>query len=163
MKHQKIIPITFERIEIERLRQKFERLFTALEESIEAESLELLGTFLPSVDLKETEKAVFISVELAGVKPDDVNLTVNSKEVCIEGIRKISKHTQKAVSHFCCERQYGKFRRVIQLRWAINLKETTAELNDGLLEIYLPKLIDRRGKALKIPINTIETESKGKR
>ena len=153
-----MIPIGFERGEIERLRRKFERLFTVLEESLEAESLEFFGAFLPSVDLKENEKAVFICIELAGVRASDINLTVNSKEVCIEGIRKTSKHTQKAVSHFCCERQYGNFRRVIQLRWAIDVNEATAELKDGLLKIHLPKLIDRRGKAVKIPVKTVEGE-----
>lgn len=158
MKRQKMIPIGFERIEIERLRQKFERLFAVLEDSIEAESLEVFGAFLPQVDLRESDAAIFICVELAGVKSEDINLTVNSKEVCIEGIRKTSKQTQKAVSHFCCERQYGKFRRVIQLRWAINLTKATAELNDGLLEIHLPKLIDRRGKNVKVPIKITEGE-----
>ncbi len=150
-----MIPVGIEKVEIERLRQKFERLFTGLEESIEAESLEYFGTFLPAVDLKETEDAIFICVELAGITPNDINLVVNSKEICIEGIRKTSKQTQKAISHFCCERQYGKFRRVIQLRWAVSLKDATAELKNGLLEIYLPKLIDRRGKAVKIPINVV--------
>lgn len=151
-----MIPIGFERVEIERLRQKFERLFSVLEESIEADSLEVFGAFLPAVDLRETEKAVFICVELAGVKSEDINLFVNSKELCIEGVRKTSKRTQKAISHFCCERQYGKFRRVIQLRWAIDLKDANAELKNGLLEIYLPKLADRRGKVVKIPINAVE-------
>jgi HSP20 family protein len=158
MKRQKMIPIGFERVEVERLRQKFERLFAVLEDSIEAESLEVFGAFLPPVDLREGEKAIFICIEIAGVKPDEIILTVNSKEVYIEGIRKTSKQTQKAVSHFCCERQYGKFRRVIQLRWAIDLKGATAELKDGLLEIYLPKLVDRRGKNVKVPIKIIEGE-----
>lgn len=158
MKRQKMIPIGFERAEIERLRQKFERLFAVLEDSIEAESLEVFRAFLPPVDLREGDKAIFICIELAGVSADEINLTVNSKEVCIEGIRKTSKQTQKAISHFCSERQYGKFRRIIQLRWAVNLKEATAELKNGLLEIYLPKLIDRRGKNVKIPIKIIEGE-----
>lgn len=147
-----MIPIGFERIEFERLRQKFERIFNVLEESLEAESMEFPGAFLPPVDIRETDKAVFISTELAGVKLSDINLTINSKEICIEGIRKTSKRTQQAVSHFCCERQYGKFRRIIYLRWAINLTEATAALKNGLLEIYLPKLIDRRGKSVKIPV-----------
>lgn len=153
-----MIPIGFERIEIERLRQKFERLFAVLEDSIEAESLEVFGSFLPPFDLRESETAVFICVELAGVKSEDINLTISSKEVCIEGIRKTSKQTQKAVSHFCCERQYGNFRRVIQLRWAIDLTKASAQLNNGLLEIYLPKLVDRRGKTVKVPIKIVEGE-----
>lgn len=156
MNRQKMIPIGLERAEIERLRQRFERLFSALQESIEADALETYGTFLPPVDICEAEHGIYIYLELAGVSPEEINLTINAGELLIEGIKPASRRTQKkAVSHFCCERQYGKFRRRIKLRWAIDLNETSATLENGMLEVYLPKIADRRGKTVKIEIENL--------
>lgn len=152
MTRQKLIPFGLDRAEIERLQKRFERLFSVLQESLEAEALETYGAFLPAVDIFETDQAVYISVELAGVRTDQIKLTVSARELVVEGVKNASQRTQKAASHSCCERLYGKFRRRIQLRWAINLTETSAELKNGLLEIHLPKLVDRRGQTVTVPI-----------
>lgn len=148
--------VSLEKIELRRLHERVERLFGALEEALESESSDFYDTFSPSVDLCENETQVQIAVELPGVKSEDINLTVTAKDVTIAGTKNHSPKTKKALSHFCCERQYGKFQRRIGLRWAININETTAELIEGTLKITLPKLIDRRGKSVKIPIKSEE-------
>jgi HSP20 family protein len=145
---------SLEKIELRRLYRKVERLFGALEEALESESSDYFDTFSPAVDLCENKEMVQVAVELPGVKSEDINLTVTAKDITIEGYKNHSPTTEKAISHFCCERQYGKFQRRIQLRWAININETTAELKDGTLKVTLPKLIDRRGKSVTIPIKS---------
>lgn len=155
----KMIPtsaVRTERFELRRLKEKLERLFSTLEEAIEIEASDSFNTFSPSVDLRENADAVVISIELPGVKPEDINLSVTSKDICIEGEKKHSGETDKAISHFCCERQYGKFSRRINLRWSININETRAELKEGTLSVHMPKLVDRRGKSINIPIETQE-------
>lgn len=152
MKRPGMIPIGFERAEIERLRQKFESLLAVLEESLDAGSMEFYGAFLPVIDLRENDKAIMISVELPGIKPQNITLKANSKEITIEGIRDSDAVAERIVSHYCCERRFGEFRRSIQLRWAVDLSGAKAVLTDGLLEIYLPKLVERRGKIVKIDI-----------
>ncbi len=141
-----------EKLELKRLQERVERLFLVLQESIEIEELNSPNAFSPPIDLCETDDAVCISVELPGLEPEDINLVVTAKDLIIEGEKKHSPNTKKAISHYCCERQYGKFQRNIQLRWAINIKDTTANLKDGTLNIHLPKLNDRRGKSVKIQI-----------
>lgn len=163
MKRHQIVPFGFERPEIERLRKKFERLFSVLQEAAEAESLESYGAFHPCVDLRETADSIKIDVELAGVDPEKLSISANSREVIIEGVRNRSKETESGVSHFCCERQYGKFRRAVPLRWAIDLSKTSALLENGLLQIVLPKLADRRGRSVKIPVNVISSDESKKR
>lgn len=148
--------VSLEKIQLRRLLERVERLFGVLEEALESESSDYYDSFSPSVDLCENKEKVQVSVELPGVKSEDVNLTVTAKEITIEGKKKHSPTTHKALSHFCCERQYGKFQRRIGLRWAININETSAELKDGILKITLPKLIDRRGKSVNIPIKSEE-------
>lgn len=148
--------VTLEKIELRRLHEKVERLFGALEEALESESTGLFDSFSPAVDLCENKKLVEVLVELPGITIDEINLTVTAKDIIIEGEKKHSPNTKKAISHFCCERPYGKFHRRIQLRWAININKTTAELKNGILKILLPKLNDRRGQSVKIPIKSVE-------
>lgn len=155
----KMIPVSDvrpERLELKRLQSRVERLFSALEEVIESGSGESLSSISPTIDLCETPEVIRVSVELPGVPPENINLNVTAKDICIEGEKKHSQITEKATSHFCCERQYGIFKRRINLRWAININETTAELKDGTLTIRLPKLTDRRGKSVRIPIESKE-------
>ncbi len=155
----KMIPVPGTNVEIaelKRLQRRVERLFSALEEALELETAERFSAFSPPVDLYETDDSVLISIELPGVEADDINLVATAKDLTIEGVKKQSGATHKAVSHFCCERQFGKFRRRINLRWAININETSSELKNGSLKIRLPKLVDRRGKSVKIPVEDVE-------
>lgn len=147
---------TSEKIELRRLHERVERLFGALEEILESENSDFFDSFSPSVDLCENKETIEVSVELPGVQNADINLNVTAKAITIEGLKNHSPTTKKAISHLCCERQYGKFQRRIQLHWPININETTAELKDGTLKITLPKLIDRRGKSVTIPIRSEE-------
>ena len=148
--------VSVETVELRRLQRRVERLFSVLEEALEIEASETLNAFCPKIDLRETNNAVIVSAELPGVRLEDVDLTVTSKGICIEGEKRYPGNTQKAISHFCCERQYGKFKRRISLRWAININETSAEIKNGTLFICLPKLTDRRGKSVKVPIANSE-------
>lgn len=147
-----------EMLELQRLRAKVERLMSALDEALETESSDSFDSFSPAVDISENKDLVCVWVELPGVPKDSVELTVSAKEVLIEGEKKHSENTEKAISHFCCERMYGRFRRRILLRWAVNIKEVHAELKEGVLMIRLPKLIDRRGKSVRVDVIEEELE-----
>ncbi len=145
-----------ETTELRRLQRRVERLFSALEEALEIESTDSFNSFSPTIDLCESENEVVVTVELPGVLAGDLELRVTAKDICIKGEKKHPRCPEKAISHFCCERLYGLFQRRINLRWAININKTTAELKDGMLLIHMPKLTDRRGKSVKIPIKVEE-------
>ncbi|MEZ5346255.1 MAG: Hsp20/alpha crystallin family protein [Pyrinomonadaceae bacterium] len=145
--------VKFEAAELRKIQQRVEKLFSVLEESLEFEGTKACGTFTPSIDLCETEEAICIAIDMPGIEPEDIELTVTSKDICIRGEKRHGTTTSKATSYICCERQFGKFQRHINLRWAININETTAELVNGTLRVLMPKLIDRRRRSIKIPIN----------
>ncbi len=150
-------PVRLENLELSRIKERTARLFAALEEALESESPNSFDSFSPAIDICESENSVRVSVELPGVLAEDISLMVSAKEVVIEGDKKQSVNSaSKAISHYCCERSYGRFRRTLGLRWAINIKETSASLSGGTLHINLPKLEDRRGKLVKIPIEVSE-------
>lgn len=143
-----------EKLELQRLKSRVERLVLALEEALEEESSDGYDTFLPPVDIFENGGGVTVLVELPGVPASTIELTVSAKDIVIEGEKSHSTKTRRSASHFCCERRYGRFHRRILLRWAVNINEVRAELKDGVMCITLPKLVDRRGKSVRVSIKS---------
>ena len=146
-----------ERLELQRLTERIGRLFSVLQEAAEAQLPAVAGAWSPPVDLCETTNAIYVRIELPGVRAAQVNIGLNSSKLRICGEKKKRQTRQRIVSHLCSERTYGNFERVVPLRWTISVKDATAELANGLLVIRLPKIQERRGSEFKVPIT--ETES----
>lgn len=145
-----------ERIELKRLTDRIGRLYSVLNEASEVEAAPLAGAFVPPVDVCETSDRVCIRVELPGMKASEIKIALNGAKIRICGEKKRRNPRQRILSHLCSERNYGRFNRVVPLRWTISIKETSAELKDGVLLIHLPKIIDRRGSEYRIPITEID-------
>jgi len=134
-----------ERLELQRLRDRVGRLFAALQEATEAENPLASGAWAPPVDLSETQDAIQLCIELPGVSADQIKIGLCNTKLRIWGEKKRRAAKRRIISHLCSERSYGKFNRVVHLRWTINVRGAEAELNNGILIIRLPKLDDRRG------------------
>lgn len=140
----------FDRTEIERLRGRVGRLFVALQEASEMVAGEA-GAWLPPVDLCESEGWITVSVELPGVRAEQIEVSLTNERLRVTG-RKRKGAPRGVISHLCSERSFGQFARTLPLRWPIRTDGATAELKDGMLTIRLPKLEDRRGGAHKIEV-----------
>jgi HSP20 family protein len=134
-----------ERLELQRLRDRVGRLFSALQEATEAENPLASGAWAPPVDLSETPDAICLRVELPGVSADQIKIGLCNTKLRIWGEKKRRPARRRIISYLCSERSYGKFNRVVPLRWSINVPACEAELDNGILFIRLPKLDDRRG------------------
>lgn len=146
----------FDRMELERLRGRVGRLFVALQEASEMVVGEA-GAWLPPVDLCESEEWVTISVELPGVRAEQVEVSLTNERLHIVG-RKRKVASRGVISHLCSERSFGQFARTLELRWPVRTDGATAALKDGVLTIRLPKLKDRRGSAHKIKVEENDDE-----
>jgi len=144
-----------ERIELKRLAERVGKLYSVLREAAEAE-LTPLAAFKPATDVCETADAVYVRIELPGVAANQIKIALTSEKIHVYGDKKKRNPRQKIISHLCSERNYGRFSRVVPLRWTISVQETKAELKDGVLLISLPKTKDRRGSAFKVPIKELE-------
>ena len=134
-----------ERLELQRLRDRVGLLHAALQEATEAENPLASGAWAPPVDLAETTDAISLRVELPGVTSDQIKIGLCNTKLRIWGEKKRRQANRRIISHLCSERSYGKFNRVVPLRWTVNIRGAVAELKDGILSIRLPKLDDRRG------------------
>jgi HSP20 family protein len=148
-----------ERLELQRLRDRVGRLFAALQEATEAENPLASGAWAPPVDLSETQEAITLRVELPGVSADQIKIGLCNTKLRIWGEKKRRPARRRIISYLCSERSYGKFSRVVPLRWTLNVRAAEAELENGVLHIRLPKLDDRRGGEFIVPVKDLDEES----
>ncbi len=141
-----------ERLELQRLRDRVGLLYAALQEANEAESPLASGAWAPPVDLSETPDAILLRVELPGVASDQIKIGLCNTKLRIWGEKKRRQANRRIISYLCSERSYGKFNRVVPLRWTINVRGAEAQLKNGILSIRLPKLDDRRGSEFMVPV-----------
>ena len=141
-----------ERLELHRLRDRVGRLFAALQEATVAEDPLASETWAPPVDLCETADAIVLRVELPGLTADQINIGATNTQLRIWGDKKRRTVRNKILSHLCSERSYGKFSRIVPLRWTVSLRDATAAIANGILTVTLPKIEDRRGVEFKISV-----------
>ena len=147
-----------ERLELQRLRDRVGRLFAALQEATEAENPLASGAWAPPVDLCETEKIISIRVELPGVSADQIKIGLSNTKLRIWGEKKRRPSRRRIISYLCSERSFGKFGRIVPLRWTVSIRDASAELANGVLHIRLPKIEDRRGEEVLIAVQDATTE-----
>lgn len=102
----------------------------------------------PAHDVIENDDEFIIEMELAGVKKEDINIDTENDELTIDAERKKDeklKYNRK-------ESYVGKFKRSFILPDNVNAEKIQAELNNGILTIIIPKVIDEAKKKKMIVI-----------
>ncbi|MFH0829522.1 MAG: Hsp20/alpha crystallin family protein [Candidatus Kerfeldbacteria bacterium] len=102
-----------------------------------------------AVDVYQTDNTVVIQSTLAGVKVEDIDITVNNDMVTIRGLR---RHEQDipAQSYFYQECYWGGFSRSIILPYDVKGEKVSATLKNGILTVVLPKADKPRSKNIKV-------------
>jgi HSP20 family protein len=106
---------------------------------------------LPPADLKETESAHILTLELPGLGREDVEITIDSDVLAICG-QKTQDNDRVGASYRMNERRYGRFRRAFPLPSDVNRQGIEAQFRDGLLTITLPKKPEAAAQRAKIEI-----------
>lgn len=92
----------------------------------------------PAVDVEETDKQVLVRAEIPGVKPEDLDVTIQHGALVISGEKKESEE-RKERGYLYQERRYGSFRREMPLPAAVDEQNVKAEYTDGVLHVTLEK------------------------
>lgn len=133
------------------VRQLFEELATALPADRRVQS----GECHPSLDVRETEEAFEILIDVVGVRPDAIRVLFRENVVVIAGEKPPARPAVARTFHLV-EREFGRFARAVRLSGAFDVQRGRAVLADGELRVSLPKMTDRRGRALRIPVTVAE-------
>lgn len=94
--------------------------------------------WLPDVDVFETEEGVIVRVELAGVRGEDLRVTVDGRTLRISGVRSALDRADVQRLHQM-EIATGPFERRVQIPMAFDRDNVSANLADGFLTVVLPK------------------------
>jgi len=106
----------------------------------------------PYTDVYETQDAVVVKMELAGVKREDLSVNLNQKRLTIRGIRRDFPPGEKRTYHQV-EINYSEFERVIILPRSLRKEAIGAEYKDGFLAITISKEpIQAKGETLEIEV-----------
>lgn len=133
------------RTEVDRLFERFFRDPWALLD----EPLPALGTWVPSLDIADSEKEIVVRAEVPGVDPKDLNITVSGNVLTIAGEKKHSREEQSE-NYYHVERSFGSFRRTIQLPTDVDPDSVTAEHANGVVTIRLKKA--RTAAPKRVPV-----------
>ena len=108
-------------------------------------------TWIPRVDVNETDKEIILDVELPGIDKKDVKVEVKDNTLSISGERNQEKKTENAES--CrVERHYGKFERTFALPDTVLTDNVSAKYKDGILILTLPKTEKAKPKEIAVEV-----------
>ena len=115
------------------------------------------GECMPVVDVFETEKNVEIVLDVPGVARDCVRILFKSGVVIIAGEKERPDFTKRGPTSFhLVERDFGRFVRAVRVNVAIDAAKARARLTNGELRVVLPRIKERRGGGLIVPIEATE-------
>jgi HSP20 family protein len=127
---------------VQRLRQEFDRwLETAMSQGGKAlNALGLRGTrpWYPAVDVVETPESVCVSVNLPGVDPAAVDVSIAGNMLTIKGESPEPTLTDRDVAHVR-QRNHGLFERSIPMPAPVDADRVNAEVKQGVLTVRLAK------------------------
>lgn len=132
-------------------RNRFDRLFNQAFGDVFDRGSEEVGNraWLPAVDVKETDEALTLFVELPGVKREDVDITVEDRTLTVRGERKFEKDAERENYHRI-ERAYGTFTRTFTLPANVATDSVQASFGDGVLTIALPRAEESKPRKIAI-------------
>lgn len=102
-----------------------------------------------AIDAYQTDDTVVIKAPVAGVKPDDLEISITDDVVTIKGAR----HNEVQVaqdSYLAQECYWGTFSRSYLLPFSVESEKAEAKLENGILTITLPKPEQTKTKVIKI-------------
>jgi len=91
------------------------------------------------VDVDEKNGAYTVTAELAGVKKDDIQVTIDGAEVTLSAEVKREKEVTQDERVLHAERTFGKLSRSFSLPQEVDEAKAEAKFRDGVLELTLPK------------------------
>jgi HSP20 family protein len=103
----------------------------------------------PALDIAERKDAYLVTVELPGVKLDDLEITLEDGLLTIQGERHFTDDASDQNFHRV-ERRYGTFRRSITLPAHVVADEVEASIEDGVLRILVPKAEEAKPKRIQV-------------
>lgn len=117
--------------------------------AVEFDTGDAMEARMPSMDLSETDKQIEVKMDVPGMKADEINVEVQGNTLVISGEHREEKE-EKGKTFHRMERRCGSIRRMVTLPCAVDEGNISAECNNGVLTVTLPKA--ETAQKRKIPV-----------
>ena len=114
------------------------------------------GECNPPLDVFETPAAVELLMDLPGVPADRVRVICSGGMILVAGTKVAKACAHGDATFQLAERCFGRFARAVRLAGAFDAGRANASLVAGELRIVLPRIEERRGRDIRIPVNAAE-------
>jgi len=133
--------------ELERMKREMERIWDRLSSEMSTATLE--RGWNPSLDLMETQESLVAEIEVPGINPDKIDISVAPEMLTVGGEKKQETGGQEKNYHVV-ERTYGRFSRSISLPTVVNPDRVEARYKDGILRITMGKRKETKSKRIEV-------------
>lgn len=107
----------------------------------------------PKIQVTENKDAVKVTAEIPGINENDIDLKVSSDGYLSISGEKKNEVQENTKDNYFSEISYGMFKRTIQLPWDLDYDATTADYNNGVLTVSIPKSQTEKQKFKKISVS----------
>lgn len=130
-----------------RIDGELERLFHTLSQAPAPEK----ARFAPAVDVAEDGESYTLAVDLPGVKPEDIKISIENGVLTLAGERK-EPETAKPLTFHRVERAWGRFERSFTLPEDVLGDKIEARYEAGVLLVALPKRPEVRPRTIEVKV-----------
>lgn len=106
-------------------------------------------SFIPGVDISETDDQFLITAELPGMKKEDININIENRRLTISGERRF-ENKEDGQTYHRVETRYGSFSRSLMLPESVDEESIKARYENGLLNITVSKAEDKVKRQVEI-------------
>lgn len=101
-------------------------------------------------EVREDNDGLHIEMEIPGVRPDDIELTVENSVLTVSGEKKFERSEGSEGDYRLFERRYGRFSRSFTLPPTVDSNRVEAGYENGVLSIWLPKSEESKPRRIEI-------------
>lgn len=104
---------------------------------------------MPKIDVIDKDDVVVVRAEVSGVKKEDLEISLGDDTVTIRGCTRHEEKEEKA-DYYRSEISRGEFSRTVALPSMVDSNKSTAKLENGMLELTLPKVEKSKRHTIKV-------------
>ncbi len=141
--------------EVREFHDEVARLFENLELAAGAAHLSAAGQCTPVLDVQETAAGLEVVADLPGVSGEFVRVLIKRNVLVVAGLKPSPYPAERRDATFhVVERGFGRFARAVQIEGAFDGGGARAVLQSGELRVIIPRIADRRGQEILVPVTT---------
>lgn len=141
------------------LDQLTNRLSRAFEDGFDFPTPSSGGDWLPAVNVEESAEELLLTAELPGMSREDVEIELENNILTIRGERAEERTEGEEKRYHLWERRYGSFQRSFTLPRTVDAEGISADFENGLLRVHMPKAPEAKGRRIEIGEATREITS----